>query len=127
MHNVTEKSERLARRKKDKIKDVLLVCVLAGLMVFAVWRIFYNGAQKAAVTEPAQSEKEQMLEQLLSQIAGAGDVEVMICEDEDGVKGVVIVCDGANDLRVNAALCEATATALGTDENNIKIYQKKNK
>ena len=51
-----------------------------------------------------------------------GDVNVMICESEDGVQSVVVVCEGANDLRVNMNIREAVAAALGTDEKSVKIY-----
>ena len=48
-----------------------------------------------------------------------------IYETEDGVQSVVVVCDGANDLRVVLNVREAVASALGTQEKNVKIYQKK--
>ncbi len=54
-----------------------------------------------------------------------GIVRVMICEDEDGVESVVVVCEGANDLRVNMDIREAVSAALGTDEKSVKIYQMK--
>lgn len=68
------------------------------------------------------SESEQKLCALLKEIDGVGDVNVMICESEDGVQSVVVVCEGANDLRVNMNIREAVAAALGTDEKSVKIY-----
>ena len=62
---------------------------------------------------------------LLEEMNGVGKAEVMVCETEDGVLGVVIVCEGANDLQVNMHVREAVATALGTAQNNVKIYLKK--
>ena len=68
------------------------------------------------------SESEQRLCSLLKEIDGVGEVNVMICEGEDGVESVVVVCEGANDLRVNMNIREAVAAALGTDEKSVKIY-----
>ena len=62
---------------------------------------------------------------LCLEIDGVGNVRVMICEDEDGVESVVVVCEGANDLRVNMDIREAVSAALGTDEKSVKIYQMK--
>ena len=68
------------------------------------------------------SESEQKLCALLEEIEGVGKVNVMICEGEDGVESVVVVCEGANDLLVNMNIREAVAAALGTDEKSVRIY-----
>ena len=94
--------------KSDRFRDVLLLSALALLLIFAVWKIFYPSEQKLCA--------------LLKEIDGVGDVNVMICESEDGVQSVVVVCEGANDLRVNMNIREAVAAALGTDEKSVKIY-----
>ena len=109
--------------KSDRFRDVLLLSALALLLIFAVWKIFYpsgNARETAAIT--GASESEQKLCALLKEIDGVGDVNVMICESEDGVQSVVVVCEGANDLRVNMNIREAVAAALGTDEKSVKIY-----
>ena len=71
------------------------------------------------------SETERKLVSLLEEMNGVGEAEVMVCETEEGVLGVVIVCEGANDLQVNMHLREAVSTALGTAQSNVKIYLKK--
>ena len=48
-----------------------------------------------------------------------------VCEDENGVKSVVVVCEGANNFCVILDIREAVAAALGTQESAVKIYQKK--
>lgn len=118
-----ERARPKRKRKSGKLKDVLLLSVLALILVVAVWRIFYReDASKSVSTYGTESEK--ALKRLLSEIEGVGEVEVMICE-EDGVKSVVVVCDGAKDIRVNSEIREATAAALGTEEKNVKVYLKK--
>ena len=104
----------------------MIVAGLALLLVFSVWRIFYSPKDVETSAFQSGTETERMLASLLSEIDGVGEVRVMVYEDEDGVKSVVIVCDGASNIRVNANLREAAAAAVGTDEKNVKIYLKKN-
>ena len=91
------------------------------LLLFAVWQIFYGDKEESQVSAVG-SESEQRLCALLSEIDGVGEVRVMICEDENGAESVVVVCEGANDLRVNMDIREAVSAALGTDEKSVKIY-----
>ena len=46
-------------------------------------------------------------------------------EEEDEVKSVVVVCEGAKDIRVVMEVREAVATALNTQQKSVKIYLKK--
>jgi hypothetical protein len=47
-----------------------------------------------------------------------------VCETEDGVQSVVVVCEGANNLQVIMDIKEAVAAAVGAQEKNVKIYLK---
>ena len=121
-----DKVERKKRPfKNERIKDVMLLSALALLLCFAVWKIFFVPANQMQATTVVKTESEKALEELLSEIDGVGEVRVMICNDEAGVTSAVIVCEGAKDIRVNTEVREAAATALGTDEKNVKIYLKK--
>ncbi|MBR4942709.1 MAG: hypothetical protein IKZ28_01650, partial [Clostridia bacterium] len=61
---------------------------------------------------------------LLEEIEGVGDASVIVYENE-GTKNVVVVCEGGRDLQVIMNVRAAVASALGTDEKSVKIYQKK--
>lgn len=130
---MSEKKEKnILKRKipKEKLRDALLVSVLALLLVFAVWKIFYTpqsaktNSDSAFSTGTEATEKERSLAALLSEIDGVGEAEVRICEAEDEAKSVVVVCDGAKNILVNMNIREAVAAALGIDEKNVKIYLK---
>ena len=130
---MSEKQEKnILKRKipKEKLRDALLVSVLALLLVFAVWKIFYTPQSAKTNSDSAFSagtestEKERSLAALLSEIDGVGEAEVRICEAEDQATSVVVVCDGAKNILVNMNIREAVATALGIDEKNVKIYLK---
>ena len=109
---------------KSKFRDILIVAVLALVLIFAVWKIFYK-EETAMQTETTASETEKRVSRLLENIEGVGEASVMICETEEGVQSVVVVCDGANDLQVLINVREAVSAALGTDQKSIKIYLKK--
>ncbi len=122
MNKETVQKTRKSASKSGRIRDVLLLSALALLLVLAVWKIFYTDGSKSTAAGIGGSESEQRLCSLLQEIDGVGAVNVMICEDEDGVKSVVVVCEGANDLQVNMNIREAVAAALGTDAKSVKIY-----
>lgn len=126
--NKTINTETQTVRKRNifdgKIKEILLISVLALTLVFAVWKVFYDGDTKNVISVSG-SETEQKISLLLKEIDGVGEANVMICETEEGVKSVVVVCEGARDLQVVMNVREAVAAALGTEEKAVKIYLKK--
>lgn len=71
--------------------------------------------------ESASTGLERRLERALSSISGAGNVTVMITESGGEVIGVLIVAEGANDMRVNIALAEAARKLLGVESRDIEI------
>ena len=107
----------------DKRKDLFLIGVLAIALLFAVSQVFKKEEKTGVVSSMTETEKK--VGRLLQEIQGVGDAEVIVCEEEDGATRVVIVCDGAKDIRVVMDVREAVAAALGTEEKSIKIYQKK--
>jgi hypothetical protein len=112
----------LQKLKKLQFKEVGLFFILAIFLLLAAWRVFGGSAEKTTVSMNAT---EQKLALILENIDGVGVAEVMVSETESGEKGAVIVCEGANDIRVLIAVREAVATALGTAQKNVKIYLKK--
>lgn len=115
---------------KEKWKDGLTLILIGLLLAVAVWIVFGEKTEKTeqVVTNTSvgkSSDEEVKLAELLSQIRGVGTVEVMIHGNEEGEKSVVIVCEGANNIQVHMDVREAAATALGTTQQAIKIYLKK--
>lgn len=108
-----------------KVKDVLLLSVLALTLIFSAWKIFYNDEDDERASVLSESESERKVSRLLQEIDGVGDANVMICETEEGVQSVVVVCDGADNFYVVMRVREAVAAALGTEEKAVKIYLKK--
>ena len=111
--------EKLKNIQFSKYKDIIIVGVFAIILVFFVWTTFYKDDTS---TNTVLTENESKLCEILSKIDGVGQAEVMICEDEDSVKSVVVVCQGANNLQVVMDVREAVCAALGTSEKSVKVY-----
>lgn len=107
-----------------RMKDVLIVSILAFILTFTVWKVFNNPPSNAE-SVGGMSETEKRISQILSEIDGVGKAEVIISENEEGIHGAVVVCEGANNIKVIMDVREAVSTALNIEVANIKIYLKK--
>ena len=128
MNKILDNDRRQTRRTvfKGKVKDCCILGVLALVLLFATWKIFYKDDNSSqSVASITASETELKIGKLLEEIDGVGKAEVVICETKDGVTGVVVVCEGANDFQVVMDIREAVAAALGTEQKAVKIYLKK--
>ena len=121
--NKSQEVKRPLKLKKSTKEWLLTLAVGLVLTVFAFQAFGNNTGQSVPVA--MQSEKEQKICLLLAQMEGVGESNVMICETEEGVQSVVVVCEGAKNFQVALNIREAVATALGTNQSAIKIYLKK--
>lgn len=108
-----------------RIKDVLWISIVALLLFLACFLVFRKEDSTQSVALLQMSEKEQKITQILREIEGVGEVSVVVCEEYDEVKSVVVVCEGAKDIHVVMEVREAVATALNTQQKSVKIYLKK--
>lgn len=115
---------RLFFKITSKMRDAIVIGLLAFVLIFAVSQVFNNDKSNKEIDVFNQTDSEKKIAQILSQIDGVGDVEVMIGALEDHVSGVVVVCEGANNLRVVMDIREAVCAALGTQAKDVKIYLK---
>ena len=118
------KIKELLKGLDGRIKDVFLLSALAILLIFATWQVFHTEDSEEAVLV-GLSEAESKVSRILAEIDGVGEASVMVYETEEGAQSVVVVCEGANNLRVVMDVREAVAAALGTEEKAVKVYLKK--
>ena len=111
-------------KRFDKFRDGALMLVLGLVIVFAGWLVFHKDDEEEDLPMYA-TETETKVLRLLQEIDGVGEASVIVYEKEGDVENVVVVCEGANDLRVVMNVREAVASALGTEQNSVKIYLKK--
>ncbi len=109
---------------KKIIIVVILIIVLVGTIYF-INKATAKTAQTAAIAGD-KSATEVKLTSILSSIDGVGTTDVMINEGEGGVLGVVIVCEGANNIMTRNDILNAVSTALNIDKNLIAIYSMNN-
>ncbi len=109
----------------QKGKDLLLIGVLAILLFFVAWKIFQGDDAENNTSDLQLTESEYQVMRILREIDGVGEASVVVRETEEEVQSVVVICEGANDLRVVMNIREAVSAALNTQQKVIKIYLKK--
>lgn len=102
-------------------KKIIIVLALIVLLVAVVYLFFGTDSNDTSVSV-SKTDTEIKLEALLEAIDGVGDAEVMITSDDDGICGVVIVCEGASSIMVRNDILNAVSTALNINKNIIAIY-----
>jgi len=101
-------------RRLEWLLLLVAVCVLA-LLFLSTNREASGGAQP--------TELEARLERVLSAVDGAGDVRAMVTERDGAVLGVVIVAEGANEVRVRLSLAQAARALLDTELSRIEVIE----
>ena len=104
--------ERLRGASKPWIYAAVALAALAALLLL--------NRQPAPAGE--RQPLEVRLEQILSEIDGAGSVSAMIAQDGEGaVTGVLVVCGGSVTLRTALRMQQAVQTLLGVDLDRISV------
>lgn len=101
-----------ALRGARKLELFLLAALIAtgGLMLFKG----YDGN--------TDNDPEARLQEILGSISGVGKIKVAVNEDDSGnVVGVVVVAQGASDMRTYLAVQSAVHTFTGADISDIEI------
>lgn len=124
MSNKTQK-KAIRALFSGRVKDLLLIGVLGLVLFYTAWQIFQEDDLAKPAAQFELSETETRVMRILQEIDGVGEASVVVCESQDEIKSVVVICEGANNLRVVMNVREAVAAALDTDQKLIKIYLKK--
>lgn len=142
--------EQLSKKWKElraKIRTIKNIEIIVGIVIICMVVLIYSSvtskSSSGLKTPGTQSESqeatdlEKRLSAILSKIDGAGQVSVMVTyqtdsvasassEAEEGaqIKGVVIVADGAEDVRVRMDLIKAARTLLNVDADAIQVFDR---
>ncbi|MBO5328436.1 MAG: hypothetical protein J6B04_04615 [Clostridia bacterium] len=81
-----------------------------------------RSANEESSNLPQKTQTEIKLTEILSCIKGVGETDVMISEIDGDIKGVVIVCQGADSITIKNDILNAVSTALCINKNLIAIY-----
>jgi len=97
--------------------DVLIIAAVLCALVL----LYGNSSGKNV---PGASEQEIRMQNILSEIEGAGKVKVMIAEDEEGRPvGVLATAPGGDDIRVMLEIQRAVITLTGLEAEHIEIVK----
>ena len=101
-----------ALRGARKAELMLMLALMAVLALALVTREDTVGA----------TDLEKRLENALRNVEGAGNVQVVINEAEDGeIIGVLVVAEGAADISVKLDILSAVRTLMGVESKQIEI------
>ena len=114
---------------KNKNNQLFSVILIIGVVL-----IFISGAGDSKKDEPQNTDEEARLEEILSDIQGAGNVSVMVTyyepvkntdNEKNKAKGAVITADGSSDPSIKSALSAAACAALDLPAHKVCVYIKK--
>ena len=109
-------------------KKIIIVVVLIIILIGTIY--FINKSQEkdkqTSVGTAQKSNAEIKVAGILTSIDGVGAADVMINEGDKGILGVVIVCEGADNIMTRSDILNAVSTALNVDKNLIAIYSMNN-
>ena len=133
--NIVEKCKKI---KGFEIICALVIAVIAICIYFSVNAITSNSTKAQETTTQTQSGLSQEIQDILSEIDGVGDCQVLITykvgqdtqevgalNSTDNIQGVVVVAQGGKDAYVRIKIVNALCTLLKIDANNIQIFEKK--
>ena len=105
-------------------KKIIIVVLLIAVLIGTVYLIDKgkSSSSQSVATDSAKSQTEVKLTVILKSIEGVGNTDVMITEEEGKIIGVVIVCEGANNLMTRSNILNVVSTALSIDKKIIAIY-----
>lgn len=105
-----------------KNKKIIIVVLLIAILIGTVYLIDKGSKSHTSTVNSSKSDMEIKLTGILSNIEGVGNTDVMITENDGKILGVVIVCEGANNLMTRSNILNAVSTALNIDKKIIAIY-----
>ncbi|MDR1570646.1 MAG: hypothetical protein LBS72_09190 [Oscillospiraceae bacterium] len=135
MNSYSDWLRKLTSIKGYKWIVAIVVLGIAGSLMLTDGNIFVGQTPTLTGTD-----LETRLEQILSSIEGAGEVRVMVYESNEQTTdgwlsststkvgeptGVVIVADGASDIRVRLELVRAVQTLMGLPASAVNVFQHK--
>lgn len=99
------------------VKRAEWIILIALAAIFAL--IWASGALDGGA--PGATQIESRVASVLSRVEGAGRVQVLIGEGEGA--GVLVVAEGADDLRVALELARAVQALLGVENSRIEVLK----
>lgn len=102
-------------------KKLLTICICLFALVLIAVAIKLSTSDVTSGTSKTQTETK--LAAVLERMDGVGEVNVMVTENDDGeILGVVVVCEGADNIMTRNDILNAVSTALNVERNMVAVY-----
>lgn len=140
--------ERIKKSKKTVHIYAAIIIFIIGItiMLFSSTKNEENRAKSVSDAVLIQMEScEQRLEEILAKIDGVSEPEVMVAfetfqntssendwyskqetKKNEFIRGVVVVCRGADNVKTRQKIIEAVCAATGVYEHNVGVFEKNN-
>lgn len=105
-----------AFKSARKTEIILIIAAVCALLACVYASDSSNGTS---------TDTEMRMAHILSQIEGAGRVEVMLADDESNLQGAVIVAAGADEIEVHLKIQQAVHAMTGLELNRIEVIESK--
>lgn len=113
-------------KSKDIIIKLITIAVIAAVLLVAFDVLTQDrDSRRQIIDEDGGSE--MTLSEILTDIDGVGEVDVMIRQGEDnGISGVIITAEGAGDPVIKENITRAVAAVYNIPASNVVVFEKRN-
>lgn len=117
---------KIAPEIKDVIMKITVVIIIAAIAILSL-DVFTTGTDGRRQIIDDDGGIETSLIEILSDIKGAGEVDVMIkYDDKDEVTGVIVTSSGAGNIVVKNNLTNAVSAVFNIPVSNVMVFEKEN-
>ena len=113
-------------KSKDIIIKLITIAVIAAVLLVAFDVLTQDrDSRRQIIDEDGGSE--MTLSEILTDIDGVGEVDVMIRQGEDNaISGVIITAEGAGDPVIRDNITRAVAAVYNIPASNVVVFEKRN-
>ena len=113
-------------KSKDIIIKLITIAVIAAVLLVAFDVLTQDrDSRRQIIDEDGGSE--MTLSEILTDIDGVGEVDVMIRQGEEhDISGVIITAEGAGDPVIKENITRAVAAVYNIPASNVVVFEKRN-
>ena len=113
-------------KSKDIIIKLITIAIIAAVILVAFDVLTQDRDSRRQIIDD-NGGSEMTLSEILTDIDGVGEVEVMIRQGEDnGISGAIITAEGAGDPVIKENITRAVAAVYDIPASNVVVFEKRN-
>ncbi len=113
-------------KSKDAIIKLITIAVIAAVLLVAFDVLTQDRDSRRQIIDD-DGGTEMTLSEILTDIDGVGEVDVMIRQGEDnGISGVIITAEGAGNPVIKENITRAVAAVYNIPASNVVVFEKRN-